>query len=70
MSQGEHVRQLEGKVETLQKTAEALVDKEEATRVASGGMAERLRDAESALHAAQAELDSIRCGADVSHMGG
>ena len=58
--QGEHVRQLEGRMENLQTSAEALAAREETTRAGSDGMAQRLRAAESALHDAQVELDALR----------
>ena len=54
------MRQLETKVEQLQRTAEALAQREETTRVSSGDVAGRLHAAESALQEAQVETDALR----------
>lgn len=58
------MRQLEGKVDHLQRTAEALAEREEATRAASGSVGERLARVETALQETQVELDAVRCGGD------
>ena len=60
MPQGEVVRALEGKVDTLQKSADSLAGREETTRIASGDVSQRLRAAESALQQAHVELDAVR----------
>ena len=61
VGQGEHVLQLEDKVGVLQQTAEALAAREETSRTATGGMADRLHRAEAALQEAQMQLDEVRC---------
>lgn len=60
MPQGEHVRALESKVDLLHQSAQSLASKEEASRIASGDVGQRLVSAESALHEAQVELDAVR----------
>lgn len=54
------MRRLEGKVDSLQHTAEALVNREETTQTAADGVARQLHQSQAALHEAQIQLDAAR----------